>query len=272
MNDWTSVGQTQTTTSLTLSSTTFQHGQAIAIAVGIDPSAATGNVAITNDLSAQRIVRQRLANHSAAYPMGRPQGSWMGFPGGTYNVYANYGGDGTYGGSVSAATQITVTPEASILQLSVSIGGRQREPDQPGGKDCPYGTYVSIDAQPIGKSQASSPNPLKNATGTVTFRIRTPQGAQGSGMLDATGNAEFPLHYFGAGTHTVTASYWGDNSYNPSNSAAISFTVLKAGTTTTVTTNANSISFRIGGCDCGHQAERGELCRPASERDDHIYR
>jgi hypothetical protein len=60
-------------------------------------------------------------------------------------------------------------------------------------------------------------------------------------MLDATGNAEFPLHYFGAGTHTVVASYWGDNSYNASNSAAISFTVLKAGTITSVTTNVNSI-------------------------------
>jgi hypothetical protein len=60
-------------------------------------------------------------------------------------------------------------------------------------------------------------------------------------MLDATGNAEFPLHYFGAGTHTVTASYWGDNSYSASTSAAVSFTVVKAGTITSVTTNVNSI-------------------------------
>jgi trimeric autotransporter adhesin len=60
-------------------------------------------------------------------------------------------------------------------------------------------------------------------------------------MLDATGNAEFPLHYFGAGTHTVAASYWGDNSYNPSTSASVTFTVLKAGTITSVTTNVNSI-------------------------------
>jgi hypothetical protein len=75
----------------------------------------------------------------------------------------------------------------------------------------------------------------------VAFTDATAQGAQGSGMLDATGNAEFPLHYFGAGTHTVTASYWGDNSYNASTSAAVSFTVLRAGTITSVTTNVNSI-------------------------------
>jgi hypothetical protein len=82
---------------------------------------------------------------------------------------------------------------------------------------------------------------LSNATGTVTFTDATAQGVQGSGMLDATGNAEFPSHYFGAGTHTVTASYWGDNSYNASTSAAVSFTVLKAGTIASVTTNVNSI-------------------------------
>jgi hypothetical protein len=77
----------------------------------------------------------------------------------------------------------------------------------------------------------------------VTFLDTNASGAQGSGMIDATGNAEFPAHYyFGAGTHTITASYWGDNSYNSSKSATISFMVQKAGTTTSVTTNSNSIS------------------------------
>ena len=173
---------------------------------------------------------------------GVAKGNWAGFPGGTYNVYASYGGDGTYAGSISAPTQITVTPEASILQLSVSVADASGNLTSLAGRTVTYGTYVSIDAQPVGKSQASNPTPLINATGTVTFSDAAAQGAQGSGMLDATGNAEFPLHAFGAGTHIVTASYWGDGSYNPSTSAAVSFTVQKAGTTTSVTTNVNSIS------------------------------
>lgn len=240
VNDWTSVGKTQTATSLTLSSTTFQHGQPIAIGIGVNPSAATGNVAITNDLSARGLfgsdsqINLPLSNGQAA-------GNWVGFPGGTYNVYANYGGDANYGGSVSAATQITVTPEASVLRLAVATEGSSGNLTSLAGQTVTYGTYVSVDAQPVGKSQASSPNPLSNATGTVAFTDTAAQGAQGSGMLDATGNAEFPLHYFGAGTHTVTASYWGDNSYNASTSAAVSFTVVKAGTITSVTTNVNSI-------------------------------
>jgi len=240
LNNWTSVGKTQTTTSLTLSSTTFQHGQPIAIGIGVNPSAASGNVAITNDLNARGLFG---SNSQISLPLsnGQAAGNWVGFPGGTYNVYANYGGDATYGGSVSTATQITVAPEDSVLQLAVLSAGASGNLTSLAGKTVTYGTYVSVDAQPIGKSQASRPNPLKNATGTVTFTDVNAQGAQGSGMLDATGNAEFPLHYFGAGTHTVAASYWGDNSYNASNSATVSFTVLKAGTTTTVTTNMSSI-------------------------------
>ncbi|MEA2260416.1 MAG: hypothetical protein QOJ51_3241 [Acidobacteriaceae bacterium] len=241
VNDWTSVGQTQTTSALTLSSTSFQHGQAIAISVDVDPEAATGKVAITNDLSARGLFS---SDSQINLPLsnGIAKGSWMGFPGGTYNVYASYGGDGSYAGSISAPTQITVTPEASILQLSVSIADASANLTSLAGKTVTYGTYVSIDAQPIGKSQASNPNPIRNATGTVAFSDATAQGAQGSGTLDATGNAEFPLHAFGAGTHIVTASYWGDGSYNPSTSASVSFTVKKAGTTAAVTANTTSIS------------------------------
>ena len=240
VSDWTSVGKTQTATSLTLSATTFQHGQPIAIGIGVNPSAATGNVAITNDLSAQNLLGSS-SQINLALANGQAAGSWVGFPGGTYDVYANYGGDANYGGSVSAATQITVTPEASVLRLAVTGDGGNGNLTSLAGKTVTYGTYVSVDAQPIGRSQAANANPLSNATGTVTFTDATAQGAQGSGMLDATGNAEFPQHYFGAGTHTVTASYWGDNSYNPSTSASVTFTVLKAGTITSVTTNVNSI-------------------------------
>ena len=239
VNDWTSVGKTQTTTALTLSATSFQHGQPIAIGIGVNPSGATGNVAITNDLSARGLFG---SDSQISLPLsnGQAAGNWVAFPGGTYDVYANYGGDANYGGSISAPTQITVTPEGSILQLAVTadVNGALTSA---AGKTVTYGTYVSIDAQPIGKSQVSNPNPLKNATGTVSFTDTNANGAQGSGMLDATGNAEFPLHSFGAGTHTVTASYWGDGSYNPSTSASVSFTVLKAGATASVTTNVNSI-------------------------------
>ncbi len=241
VNNWASVGQTQTTTALTLSSTAFQHGQPIPISVDVDPRAATGKVAISNDLSVKGLFSSD-AQLSLPLSNGVAKGSWTGFPGGTYNVYANYGGDGTYAGSISAPTQITVTPEDSILQLAASTIDANGNLANLAGKTIAYGAYVSIDAKPIGRSQMSNPSPMLNATGTVSFSDAAAQGAQGSGMIDATGNAEFPLHALGAGTHTVTASYWGDNSYNPSASGAVTFTVQKAGVIVSVTTSGSSIS------------------------------
>jgi trimeric autotransporter adhesin len=241
VNNWTSVGKAQTSVSLTLSSTTFQHGQPVTIGIGVNPSAATGNVAITNDLSARGFfggdsqLNLPLAN-------GQAGGTWVGFPGGTYNVYASYGGDANYGTSLSTPVEITVTPEDSAVRLSVSSVDTSGRLQSLAGESVTYGTYVSVDAQPIGKSQLTNGTPLTNATGTISFSDTGNQGVQGSGMLDATGNAEFPTHYFGVGTHTVTASYWGDSSYNASNSAPVSFTVQRAGTVASVSTSASSIN------------------------------
>jgi trimeric autotransporter adhesin len=166
VNNWTSIAKTQTTTSLTLSPTTFQHGTVAAIGISVNPSSATGNVALSTDATVKTGSSSN-ARISFSLSSGRATGSWAGLPGGTYDVFANYGGDGSYGGSVSAPTQITVTPEDSILQLSVSAAGANGKLANIAGGTVTYGTYVSVDAQPIGKSQAGSTNPIRNATGTV---------------------------------------------------------------------------------------------------------
>lgn len=241
INQWTSVGRIQTTTSLALGATTFQHGQPIAMSIAVNPSAATGSVAIGTDLS----TRGRFSGDSqwnTALANGQASAMWGGFPGGTYNVYASYGGDGSYGGSVSQPQLITVAPEDSVVRLAVTGPDGTGKLSSLAGRTITYGTYVSVDAQPIGRSQAGNRNPTADATGTVTFNdTAAQQPAQGSGMLDATGNAEFPLHYPGAGTHAVTASYSGDDSYNPGTSAAITFIVQKAVTISSVSTSASSI-------------------------------
>jgi hypothetical protein len=240
VNNWTSVGKTQTSISLTLSSTSFQHGQPIAIGIGVNPSAATGNVAISNNISAQGLLGSN-SQLNLTLANGQVAANWAGFPGGTYDVYASYGGDATYSSGTSTPIQITVTPEDSLVRLSVSAPDNSGRLASLAGKTVSYGAYVSVDAQPIGKSQAANLDPLINATGTITFSDTAGQGAQGSGMLDATGNSEFPVHYFGVGTHTVSASYGGDNSYNPGTSAPVSFTVQKAATIASVATNVNSL-------------------------------
>ncbi len=134
VNNWTSIAKTQTTTSLTLSPTSFQHGSVAAIGISVNPSAATGNVALSTDATVKTGSSSN-AQISFSLSSGRATGSWAGLPGGTYDVFANYGGDGSYSGSVSAPTQITVTPEDSILQLSGERSGRQREAGEYCGRD-----------------------------------------------------------------------------------------------------------------------------------------
>src|SRR5574342_210525 len=82
-------------------------------------------------------------------------------------------------------------------------------------------------------------------TGTVTFR----DGLNniGSGTL-ASGVASF-TSTLATGTHSITAVYSGDSDFNPSTSPAITQTVNKGGTTSTISSNANpsdsgqSVSF-----------------------------
>ncbi len=241
VNNWTSAGRTQTTTSLSLNPTSFQHGQAVAIAIGVNPAGATGNVAVTTDTDGSTGAYGDDSQSKYLLSGGQAGGTWSGFPGGTYNVYANYAGDGTYASSVSAPTQITVTRENSIVQLSVTTVNSSGKLVSIAGSTVPFGSYISVDAQPLGQSQASNPNPIRDATGAVVFSD-TGAGGGGDASVDASGDAELPIHYtLGGGPHAITATYIGDNSYNSSTSATVSFTVQKGATTTSLTSTANTI-------------------------------
>ena len=243
VNNWASIGKTQTTTSLTLNPASIQHGQVVTVGIDVNPSAATGNVALSNDSNVKTQHVSGNSQISLSLSSGQATGSWAGFPGGTYDIYANYGGDGNYAGSISTPAQITVTPEESILHVSVTAVDATGKLTNITGGSVPYGTYIAVDAQPIGKSQASNPNPITNATGTVFFSdFATPIGATGSALLDATGNAELAASNYFTGVHTVTTSYGGDNSYNQSGSTTdVTFIVQKAATKTSVTADATSI-------------------------------
>jgi hypothetical protein len=241
VNNWTSVAKTPTATTLSVNPTSFQHGAAITIGIGVNPTGATGNVAVITDNNETTGGMRNDSQTNYTLADGEAAGTWSGFPGGTYDVYANYAGDGTYAGSISAPMQISVTPESSIVQLSLTTVNSSGQVVSLAGGTIPYSTYVSVDAQPIGQSQASKPNPLRDATGAVTFSD-TGVGGNGTANVDASGNAELPVHYFTAGSHSIAASYIGDKSYSPSTSATVSFTVQKATATTSLTSSANSIA------------------------------
>jgi subtilase family serine protease len=237
--NWNQAPLTPTTTTLTLDQVTFVHGTPVNMHTTVTPSAATGDVAIVNNSKSQALANTSSTPASIHLSGGAGEGSFSQFPGGTYNVYANYNGDGVYAGSTSQPVQVTVSPENSFLHMTAASVSSTGTVTDVSGMTLPLGTLISINAQPIAVSQQSSANPITDATGAVVFY--DPVG--NSVTLDSSGNAEWNRDDFTAGAHALTAVYTGDPSYNGSTAPAVNFTIAQAPTAIAVTSTAATISF-----------------------------
>ncbi len=246
VNHWGDDARTSTTTTLSLNETTFAHGTPVTATAGVSPASATGAVAITNNYASQPQATTSTPTTMLALSGGSASGSYSEFPGGTYNVYASYSGDGNDSGSISKPVQVIVSPENSVLNLTVRYVNSSSQLISLEGKTVPLGTLIVMDAQPVGASQAGSKNPVTNATGTVLFQDEStassnPWNAQAP--LDSTGNSEVTDAELLGSTHSIAASYNGDLSYNASTAKAVNFTI--APTSTTIALNA-SVPSTIG--------------------------
>ena len=233
VKNWGNVtGASGSSTTLTPSQTSFAHGTAITISGTVTGSGTPmGWVSFLND----SIEPNMQGEYSYSLRNGSFSGQARMLPGGTYNIWGQYGGDAQNGLSTSPKTQVTVSPEASGVFLNVfSPTGGLSSVDP--GITLPYGTVLSLSAIPTPSSDlAAYENCFNeggtcpffgNATGTVTFKDGAT--ALSTVLLNAEGDAEYtPPAGFSAGSHSITANYSGDNSYNPSTAAAISFTISK---------------------------------------------
>jgi hypothetical protein len=248
VTNWGNVKFATSTVTLVPSQTTFTHGTAISITGAVTPTTATGNVALmtssTTPLQAGQTtfpVSNGTYGSTAANPVNY-------LPGGTYNIWGQYSGDGTNGPSSNAATptSITVTPEASTLYFNILDTATTTTGTTAiaAGTTVPYGTQLLLSGQVLPTSYYTTcvtpPKPpascstefVTSATGSVTF---TDSGTTlNAAPLNAEGDAEFNAP-FAVGTHSVAASYPGDPSYNASTAAAVAFTVAKATPTVLVT-------------------------------------
>ncbi len=240
VDNWQDVSFTSTQTSLSLNQTSFVHGSSVNVNASVNPAAATGSIAVVNNSLSEGQNPTNPGQINLPLVGGSASGSYSQFPGGSYNVYANYGGDGTYAGSTSAGVKVTVSPEDSILNLSAVELNSSSQVVNLAGQTVPLGTLMDIDAQPVGKAESSEPNPPTDATGTMYFTDSvTDAGYQVP--LDSSGNAVMQTMTMGAGSHSFSASYDGDASYNGSTSSAVAFNITKATTSVTVTSNVSSI-------------------------------
>ena len=233
VTNWGNIKFASTATTLTPSSTSFAHGTAITISGSVTAASGTptGDVALMTDSiepTNQGESLFSLSNGSFAGGI-----NWL--PGGTYNIWGQYGGDGKNSSSTSARTQMTVTPENSGVFFNVfSPNGSI----QSGNSGIPFGTQLALSAIVTPSSElaayenwfngTSSVYPgFEMPTGTVTFKDGN--ATLNTAVVNAQGDAAYTIPTtFNAGSHSVSASYSGDNSYNPSSAAAITFSILQA--------------------------------------------
>jgi Pro-kumamolisin, activation domain/Bacterial Ig-like domain (group 3) len=217
VNQWNTVTFNPTTTTLALNPTTnITHGSPVNANVTVAPGSGTGkptgNVSLLAENGPVDCLGQTAATDRASLTNGSAVFTTYILPGGgPYCVWAHYTGDTTYAPSDSNATMITVAPEPSTTTASVLTANQsgQSIPFTSG----PFGSFVYLRADVAGKSGFGVP------TGTVTFSDTFGAIPGGNSFtLNSEGNTANPngIFTFDTGTHTISASYSGDPSFNSS--------------------------------------------------------
>jgi len=273
VNDWNSITFKPTVTNLQISPTSAQHGQLISFTVNVNPASGggtpQGTVTILNNspapLSAGQNV-QTIASNGAA------SGSLSNLPGGSYQVWAQYSGDGSYESSYSDPQMVTITPASGSLTLGgFGIGSSDGFinpadacqavlfPDEAllflgtlGGSFGPYPNGYIFDAnEPVAAAAVANGGftnlvdgfslPHGSGTGTVTFSLDGRPISTTS--LNTASYATWAApSMFGAGSHSISATYSGDASYGAAMAAPFTFSVAQARTFLSVSSGGNCAS------------------------------
>lgn len=143
---------------------------------------------------------------------------------GTRSITAAYAGTADFAGSASDALVQAVDQSATSTGLAASVNPART------------GQAVTFTATVTATGPGSG-----TPTGTVTFQdgAAAMPCSGGSQSLNASGVATCQIAFGTTGVRSITAVFNGDADYATSTSTALSHTVEKAGTVTTVTSSAN---------------------------------
>jgi trimeric autotransporter adhesin len=255
VNNWGGVPLTSTTTSLNINGSTaavnVAHGTKLTFNVAVTPSSVTGVAGLVD--TANEVLGGPQNDGQLAIPLtgGVGSASYNGLPGGTYTVYARYGGDASDASSNSTPViNVTISPEASTTALKVNAYSAA-PPNAPIGNlsAIPYGSFIAADASIYGAAEGAS-GTQGIATGTVNLIDGSTALASGIPVSSANvanymlpnPNVAGSQTAFSVGNHNLTAAYSGDASYNPSTSAAVPFTIVKGSTQVSPSLSSTSIN------------------------------
>jgi len=211
VTNWTNVAFRSTNTIFSYSPNTVTHGSPVNISVTVTPGSGsgtpTGDIALLGGQSGQSSLGLFTLN------AGSVSSTINSLPGGSYSLQARYPGDITFAPSTSTASPyITVTAEPSKTKLSVlTFDNKGNQSNFTGG---PFGSFVYLRADVAGNSGVGIP------TGSVTFLDSGNPISAATGLpLNSLGNTATPngILNFDTGTHSISASYSGDPSFNANN-------------------------------------------------------
>ena len=244
---WSSVNFHSTTTTLSLTPTTGNHGDTITGAVQVSSGSGTptGDVGIVASLETATGTPKYFTLTGGAANV-----SISTLPAGTYNVHAHYDGDGVFAASDSAPVSVTIAKENGVIgfiqPFQVTSAGAVNAISTV--------TYDSGEFYLDTEVQAASGN--GTPSGSVTFAI-TRNGSPMPSLtakMDSLGTAYIlagpPFANFfltpnyptlPGGTYSVTASYSGDSNFNAT-SATVGFTITPLTPTVSFTATADAVS------------------------------
>jgi Pro-kumamolisin, activation domain/Bacterial Ig-like domain (group 3) len=245
ISSWSSLEGTlkSTTTTLTsLAPTTLTHGQAVNVGVSVSSTSGgtpTGNVSlIANETGGPQGIQAFVLNSGAA------SGATDALPGGSYTVFAQYQGDGTFTPSASSTVSVVVNPEASstslhLITFSPTTGAVTNSSATSTAFDSAYLLRINVSSSSSVCNQ-NAPGQSGCPTGTVTVTDNGTPLAGEPFALNALGYAEDQTILLSGGAHTLRAVYSGDLSYQAGNAATDSVTITPGVTTTTVTSSSGT--------------------------------
>ena len=212
-------------TNLQIAPASVMHGQPVTATVKVTPASGTG----TPTGEAALLAGNAAALSLGSLASGSVNGTNVILPGGSYPVTATYSGDGTFAASNSNAVPVTVNPESSTTTFTVPGTAMSGNPPTIATT---YSAVLDLDVQVAGASNQG------NATGTITFSD-TVSGNTSTLLtvpLNVRGEAFVPFSKLGLGSHSLTANYSGDASFQASSGGPVNITVAQAPTDTVLIT------------------------------------
>jgi hypothetical protein len=202
------VAKAATTVAIGSSVNPSLSGSAVTFNAVVSPGAATGSVQFLDGATSLGTVALSGGTASLSTPALAP---------GNHSITAAYSGDGNYSTSTSAAL-----PQVVKGTTTTTVTSNPASPV--------YGQAVQLTATVAPSA----------ATGSVQFF----DGAASLGSASLSlGSAVLNVSNLAVGTHAITASYSGDDSNQPSTSAALVLTVSKAGSAVALASAPNPSTF-----------------------------